>query len=248
MRLRAVLRKYASGLNGWRCFHADMERRIGRWSAPIGVYVTNADMTSRHVVTECLKRGLRVPEDVSIVAGMNEPMLCLHPAPSLTSVDVPYEEVGYRAAQLLDRLISGDKPPAGPVLVPPVGINSRQSTNCLAVDDELVAAALHFLVANSHREISVDDVAHAAHSSRRTLERRLFRALGRSIAGEIRRLRIESAKRHLADPSLPIKSVAVMSGFANEQRLYEAFHRLEGTSPARFRAERGVQRWQRRRS
>jgi LacI family transcriptional regulator len=240
--------KYGSGLEGWRRFHNGVERWMARWSPPLGVYVTYADMTSRHLATECAKHELRVPEDVSIIAGLNEPMLCLHPTPSLTSVDVPYEEVGYRAAYLLDHLMKGNAQPAAPVLVPPVGVSARQSTNCLAVDDELVSAALHFLVANCHRDIAVTDVVHAAHSSRRTLERRFSDSLGRSIAGEIRRLRIERAKRHLADPALPIKTVAIMAGFANEQRLHEAFHRQEGMSPGQYRAERGVSRWQGRRS
>jgi len=164
------------------------------------------DMTSRHLVSQRHKRGLHVPDDMALVAGITEPMLCLHPAPSLTSIEVPYEEIGYQAA--------------------------RQSTNFLAVADPLVAAVLQYLVASSHRRISVPEVTTAVHASRRTLERRFVAALGRSPAQEIRRLRMERAKRHLIDSPLPVKTIAHMAGFANEQRLYEAFQQYEGTSPS----------------
>jgi LacI family transcriptional regulator len=233
-------RLYAARIDSFRRFNESLERWMAQWKPPIGVHVAFSDMTSRHVATKCRKVGLRIPEDVALIAGLNEPMLCLHPPPSLTSIDVQFEEIGYQAARMLDRLMDGGPKPEERLLVPPVGVSARQSTNCLAVDDEIVAAALHFLVANSHRELAIPDIAAAVHTSRRTLERRFAATLGRTIASEIRRLRIERAKRHLADPKLPVKTVAIMSGFGNEQRLYEAFHRQEGISPAQFRAERGV--------
>ena len=233
-RCTRVNRGYGTEKNGWQHFHETMERWTAHWQPPLGVYVAFGGMTARHVVTDCRKRGLRVPEDVALIAGVNEPILCLHPAPSLSSIEVPYDEMGYQAVQLLDRLMDGEPPPAAPVLIPPVGVIARRSTNCLAVSDEAVCLALQFIVANSHREISIRDVADAAHASRRTLERRFVAVLDRSIADEIRRQRIERAKRYLADPSLPVKSVAVKSGFANEQRLYEAFYRREGISPSRY--------------
>jgi LacI family transcriptional regulator len=235
---------YISELNGWKRFQTIMRQWMAKWQPPMGVYVSNTGVTARSVVTECHKRGLRVPEDVALIAGLIEPILCLNPAPSLTTVAIPYEEIGYQAARMLDQLMDGSRAPSAPLLIKPAGVLARQSTNCLAVDDETVAAALHYLLANSHREISIDHLAKAAHSSRRTLERKFTAVLGRSIASEIRRLRVECAKRHLADPNIRVKQAAVMSGFANEQRLYEAFLQQEGISPSQYRAERGVLRWQ----
>jgi LacI family transcriptional regulator len=230
------------GTASWLRFQEVLGRSIESWTPPIGVYVALNDMTARHVVIQCSNRGLRVPEDVALVAGINEPMLCLHPAPSLTSIAIPYEEIGYQAAKMLDALMDGRRPPAEPLLLPPVGLAARQSTNCLAVEDPTVAAALQFLVANSHRKIGVPELAAAIHTSRRTLERRFVATIGRTPAQEIRRLRIERAKRHLTDSNVPIKTVAHMVGFANGQQLYDAFRQYEGMSPAQYRAARGVGR------
>ena len=237
-------RNESRGIASWRRFEQLLDRAIDSWTPPIGVYVAFNDMTSRHVVNRCRERGLRVPEDVALVAGINEPMLCLHPAPSLTSIDMPYEEIGYQAARLLDSLMDGRRAPEQPLWLPPVALAARQSTNCLAVEDPLVAAALQYLVANSHRKVAVPQLTSALHTSRRTLERRFMAAIGRTPAQEIRRLRIERAKRHLTDSNLPVKAVAHMVGFANGQQLYDAFRQYEGISPLQYRAARGVVRSQ----
>lgn len=229
-------------------FHRDLARQIAGWAPPVGVFVTLPDMSSRYLAGECRKQGRRVPDDVALVAGLSEPILCLHPPPSLTSIGVSYEQVGYESARLLDRMMAGGPPAAeaaaadGPVFLPPTGVIARQSTNFMAVDDELVRAALQFMTAPGRKRVSVAEVAQSVHASRRTLERRFAAVLGRTVAGQIRLLRIDRAKRHLADPGLSIKAVARLAGFPNEQRLYEAFRRHEGTSPAQYRAARQVGR------
>lgn len=73
--------------------------------------VAYSDTTARHVATACRRHGLNVPTDVAVVANMNETAVCLNPEPSLTSVDVGYERLGYEAARLLDRLMDGEPPP-----------------------------------------------------------------------------------------------------------------------------------------
>jgi LacI family transcriptional regulator len=221
-------------------FHRDLGRFIERWQPPVGVLVTFGDMTSRHLANEVRRRGLRIPDDVAIVAGMNEPMLCTHPAPSLTSIAVSYEDVGYRAARLLDQLMDGRSGKGVTTLLPPLGIVARQSTDFLAVDDEVVRAALRVIAAEGQRRLGVPAIAKSVHVTRRTLERRFRAALGRTVGQELRRLRLERAKRALLDTPLPVKAVARMTGFKSEQRLYEAFRRAEGLSPVAYRRARAA--------
>lgn len=127
----------------------------------------------------CRRRGWRVPGDVAIIAGRNEEVLCDHPRPSLTSVEIGYERIGYEAARLLDRLtrlrakhrkVLDDSP--AHQLLPPQGLIVRESTDFYAVDDEVVTQALRFIAANSHRDINVGDIAKALALHPRTLQRR----------------------------------------------------------------------------
>ena len=90
---------------------ATTERTIAAWmkdwQLPIGVYV-GSEPEGRMVAQICYNRGWRVPEDVAIIAGRNEETFCEHLHPTLTSVELGYERIGYEAARLLDRLMDGE--------------------------------------------------------------------------------------------------------------------------------------------
>ncbi len=207
------------------------------WEPPVGVYV-GQEVCGRLVVQAGHRRGWRVPEDVAVVAGKNEETLCEHPRPSLTSVEVGYDRIGYAAAELLDRLMAGHAPPAAPARVPPHGLVVRESTDFFAVDDPVVAAALAFIAANCHRRIGPVDVAAAVGAGTRTLQNYFRAAIQRPVATEIRRVRVERAKRELAVGDRPLAAVARAVGFGTVQRLYEVFLREVGISPGRYRQQR----------
>jgi LacI family transcriptional regulator len=226
-----------STLKRWR----RTERTIVRWmdslEPPIGVYV-GADGDGRMVAQMCRNRGWRIPEDVAIVAGWNEETICEHLHPTLTSVEVGYPRIGYEAAKLLDRMMRGGRAPRRPILLPPQGLVVRESTDFYAVDDPTIAAALQFIAARSHLDIGPDDVALAVAGETRTLQRRFRKHLGRPIAREIRRVRIERAKRELTQGALSLKQIARKVGFGDPMRMYEVFRRELGITPSRYRQQR----------
>ena len=117
-----------------------------------------------------------MPEDVAVVGVDNDDLLCELARPSLSSVVVPAERVGYEAAALLDRLLSGARRPRHPILIPPADVVTRQSSDVVAIDDADVAAAMRFLRDHAHMPLRVADVLKHVPVSRRALERR-FQAL-----------------------------------------------------------------------
>ncbi|HEY3320150.1 MAG TPA: substrate-binding domain-containing protein [Planctomycetota bacterium] len=186
-----------SSLQHWRKAERAIAAWMDCWKLPIGVYV-GGETEGRIVAQMCRNRGWRIPDDVAIITGWNEETICEHLRPTLTSVEVGYQRIGYEAARLLDQLMSGLKAPAKPILIPPQSVVVRESTDFFAVDDPLIAAALQFIAAKSHLDIGAGDVAQAVNTQTRTLQRRFRKYLDRPIATEIRRVRIERAKRELA--------------------------------------------------
>jgi LacI family transcriptional regulator len=120
----------------------------------------------------------------------------------------------------------------------PAALVPRQSTDVFAVDDPLVARALRFLAENSNRMVAVSEVAAEVAVSRRKLERRFRAAVGRSIAEESIRLRVNRAKRRLVESDEAIKEVALASGFRSANHFGKVFARAVGISPVRFREAR----------
>jgi LacI family transcriptional regulator len=221
---------------GWEGFIAGLETWMDGWEAPIGIFVTS-DLYCRYLFDVCRSRGLQVSQDVAIIGSSNELAICDAPPPTLTSIDLGYAQVGYRAAALLDRLMNGEAPPEGPELVAPAGLTPRQSTDSFAAEDPLLSRALRFIAEHSHERIEVKHVAAAVAINRRTLERGFRDSLGRSIAGEIMRLRLERAKRRMVETDVPLKRVAEESGFSNANQFYKTFTRVEGMPPSRYRKE-----------
>ena len=185
----------------------------------------------------CRQRGWRVPDDVAIVSGYNEPAYCEHPAPSLTSMDYGYERNGREAARLLHSLMDGEPAPTQHLLLPPKGLVVRESTDFYAVEDPEVAAALRFIASNSHRRIGPNEVAEAVGVHPRTLQNRFGEYLDRPIAAEIRRVRLERAKRELVQTKRPLSEIARDVGFGPAMRMYEVFRRELDLTPSAYRKQ-----------
>lgn len=229
-------RAYYKTPRAWARFQDTLSAWIGSWTPPMGVLIAYFDTTARYVVNACLRRKLKVPEQVALITASNETHINLTPPPSLTSVDVDYLQVGFRAAKMLDLLMKGRRPRTLHEFLEPDGIIRRDSTDYFAMTDPLVAAAMRFIDRNLARPIRVGDVAAGIQvSSRRRLERRFRDSSGRSIAAEIRRLRILKAKRLLSETGLLVKQVAKESGFGDPIRLHEVFVREVGLSPSAYR-------------
>ena len=228
-------------MTSWRKTVRLIERAIDEWKPPIGVYV-GQEVCGRLVVQAGHRRGWRIPEDVAIVAGKNENTLCERPRPSLTSIEIGYDRIGYAAAELLDRLMDGQPPPAAPIRLAPHGLVVRESTDFFAVDDGLVAAALAYISANSHRRIGPNDVARAVGVETRTLQNYFRKSIKRPVATEIRRVRLERSKRELAQSERSLAAIARDVGFGTIQRLYEVFRREVGLSPGEYRRQRQLKK------
>ena len=230
----------------WRQALRQIDRWMDRWRLPIGISIYDVAIT-RLVIERCQWRQWRVPEDVAIVAGYNEEVQCVLPEPTITSLDLPHERIGYEAARMLDALIDQkhnhtaprkgkprDLPPPATILLPPVGVVARQSTDFHAVDDPLVRRALGYIDTHLHRPIQIDDIAEHLSVSRATLTNRFRNKLGRTINKELQRLRIERVKRELIGDS-PIHQIATLTGFSSVRRLNELFIRVVGCTPRAYR-------------
>ena len=219
---------------GWERFLEGLEQWVETWEPPIGVLVGN-DLHCRYLIETCCSKGLKVPQDVAIVGTSNEPAICSSPYPTLTSIDLDYELIGYRAASKLDEMMNGGESSKLIEYSPPKGLIPRQSTDSLAADDPLVANALRFISENGHERILVDDVVFSSGTNRRTLERKFRASMGCTIAEEISRLRIERSKRLMMETDASFKSLAMDLGFRNADHFSKVFSRFENITPSQYR-------------
>ncbi len=104
-----------------------------------------------------------------------------------------------------------------------------------STNDPLVERALDYIWTRNHKVLSVSDVAAAVGTTRRTLERRMVSANGRSVLEEIVRCRFSRAERLVRETTLPIKSIVELAGFGSMENLRHAFVSRTRLSPRAYR-------------
>ena len=201
---------------------------------PCGVF-TCTDGWGRTVARYAHLAGLRIPEDIALVGADNDALECELISPPLSSVVIPWHEVGQSAAKLVRAALAGQPPEAARVVIRPIAVVARRSSDLLAVDDPLVARAVAWIRANVARRMTVTMVARAAASGRHRMERAFRRALGRTVQEEIRRAHVDSAKRLLETSRSSLSEIAKLSGFTNPALLTVAFQREVGVTPGLYR-------------
>jgi LacI family transcriptional regulator len=197
------------------------------WSAARGRQVTEA----------CHHAGIRVPDEIAVLGGDYDELMSHISSPPLSAIDQPAEQIGYAAARLLDGMMRGKQARKRPVLFPPTRIVVRHSTDTLAIDDEMVRDALRLIRARAHEDIRVSDVVRELAVARRALEQRFVRLVGRSPAEEIRRVRIEEAKRMLVETDRSVAEISRATGFGHQDLLSRVFRRSTGLTPTEFRRQ-----------
>jgi LacI family transcriptional regulator len=225
-----------------RAVMRDWEREEGelvRWlqglPKPVGVMACY-DIGGRQVLDACRRAGLAVPDQVAVVGVDNDGLLCELSDPPLSSVEPDTRRTGYVAAELLDRLMRARRISVLSHRIPPVGVVTRQSTDTMAVADAEVGEAVRFIRENACSGISVKDVLQRIALSRRALEARFVKAVGRTPHAELERVRLERVKQLLLQTDLPIREIARRTGFRHQEYLSVAFRRYAGMSPTQFRA------------
>jgi LacI family transcriptional regulator len=215
------------------------QERLQAWIAglprPLGLIAAN-DIHGLRALDACRRAGLAVPEQVAVVGADDDAEVCELSDPPLSSVTFHPERVGYEAAALLDRLMAGRAGPSEPLLVPPLGVSTRQSSDILAIDDADVAKAIHYIRRHAFEGITMADVLREVPLSRRALEHRFRRRLGRTPKEEIQRLRFEQAKSLLDSTELPVARISDRLGFHQPSYLSAVFKKETGLSPAKYRS------------
>ncbi|MGC1273355.1 MAG: DNA-binding transcriptional regulator [Planctomycetaceae bacterium] len=216
-----------------------MARWIARLPKPAGVMACY-DIRAQQLLDACRDAGVAVPDEIAVIGVDNDELLCDLSMPPLSSVVPDSRRAGYEAARLLDQLLAGRKVPAEPVLVPPLGVATRQSTDVLAIDDRDVAQAIRFIREHACDGIAVSDVLRVVPLSRRAFEKRFLDRLGRTPHQEILRLKIARAEQLLTETDLSLAAIAERTGFRHAEYLSVAFKRATGRTPGQHRTAHDV--------
>ncbi len=209
----------------------------------LGVLTYN-DSLGAFLLDCCRTAGIAVPKSIAVVGIDDDELICESCSPPLSSVRAPSERLGYGAASLLARMLSGE-------LIPPTHVEillgdcfvvARGSSTPSETSDPVVQNAMATIRARFQDNISVNDLYRRQNISRRAFEYRFRRAMGCGPYEMILRMRVEHAKALLLNTPGKLHMIAYQCGFNSETRFSENFRRLTGVTPGQYRARIPAQR------
>ena len=214
----------------------ELHTMIDGLTKPIGFCCHN-ELLGAYICNVCAKLGYTVPSDAVVMCQRDEPMAETL-TPMLSGIDYPASELGFVAANLLDRLMEGSALPREPVMLAAREVIVRQSSKLEEMPPN-IASALEFIHENSCRSIGVPDLMEHQPVSRVTFERHFKAVVGRSPGEEIRRVRSQVAAKLLRETDLAVAEIAQRCGFDNSSKFSLFFKKAVGVNPSKYRQQRG---------
>lgn len=213
-----------------------MSKWLSKLQRPTGMFVCN-DIRGQQVLNACRTVDIAVPDDLGVIGVDDDDAICLLCDPPLSSVRPDAERVGYRAAELLHRMLEGLQPEASVQYVSPKFVSERLSTKVVAVEDVELARVCRYIRQHACEGINVSDIASYSSLSRRQLERRFHNVLGRTPHQQITLIQIERVKQLLRETEMTLEQIAPKAGYSHKESLCAIFKRETGLTPGEYRTD-----------
>lgn len=211
---------------------------IAKWlksvPKPVGLFACN-DVRALQVVQACHVAGYVVPDEVAVLGVDNDEIITELSHPKLSSIQPDTLYTGYKACLCLDKMMNGLRPEPYFDWTPPIGVIERDSTNMIATTDDLVVGALRTIREEACAGLTVKKLVDALHISRSNLDTKFRRLLGRTVHGEITRVRLKRVCQLLCAGDDSLATIARKSGYLDVSHLSRSFRKNIGVWPGEYR-------------
>lgn len=215
------------------------EKDLADWlsSIPKPAAVLGAnDLFARDVLAACERLGLKVPEQVSVIGCDNDPLVWSTATPRLSSFQLPFRELGFKAAETLDRMLRGRKTPDRTILVSGTRLFERGSSAPVPPATSLVEKARAYIAEHACDGIRAADVVAHIGVSRSLLDLRFRQVCGKSILEDILDTRLGEVRRQILETDRTFLQIGAACGFKAPDSLKRLFRSRYGMSMREFRA------------
>ena len=217
--------------------------KLGRWLCslpkPAAIFGAN-DLFARDVLTACKKLGLKVPNQVTVIGCDNDPLIWGNTSPQLSSLKLPFRDLGYQAARTLDLLLRNKHPPQRTIRVAGTHLFERESSAHIPPATALVEKARAYIAERACDGIRPADVVSHVGVSRSLLDLRFRQVAGKSILEDILDVRLAEVRRQLKATDRTILQIGRNCGFNDPDNLKRLFKKHFGLSMRDFRNLSGL--------
>lgn len=204
---------------------------------PCGV-LAEFDQRAKNVIDACRLAGLKIPEQLLVLGIDNEDYICENTLPTLSSVWPDFTRGGLLASETLERMLNGEQVGGHALAYGVRQIVERISTADVNGTARTVAIATEYIRQHSAEPIHIADIARAAGTSERLLEKHFRAVLKTTAVRELQRIRLDHVKELLRNSDLPLTRIGEICGFRGETHLKVLFKRTTGLTMSDYRRQR----------
>jgi LacI family transcriptional regulator len=204
--------------------------------SPCGVFTAN-DVIACFVLQAARHQHYRVPQDLGVIGVDNDPFPSATAGMTISSIELPFREVGRQATRLLDQYWQ-NQTVGKSVRLPPVRVVVRVSSDAFMTVDAMVRKAQNFIETRRHGHLSATDVTRAVGSNHTTLGKRFQRELGVTLHEYLLRRRLAYAQERLYQGDASVEQVASECGFSSASYFSQVFTQVIGQRPGLVRRSR----------
>ena len=200
------------------------------------VFAVN-DVVATEVVAAARAAGRSIPRELTLLGVDNRTNLCETSKPTISSIQIDFERVGYVAARAIGEMAAGKRASRETAAaIGPLLAVRRESTGGWGRREGFVLKAVERIRREACNGLSAHDVIAEAPVSRSLFILRFREALGHSVLDEIHHVRLQKVCTLLADTDTEIGAIAGLCGFRSERALRKLFRLREGMSMQEWRA------------
>lgn len=225
--------------HGLRCAtFRDGKTPLGEWLKSLAkptAIMAAYDIIGTRVIEACRAAKIDVPEQAAVIGVDNDEIVCNGIRPTLTSLHPNHVEMARRAAEELNRIMNGKRRTASPILIPPIRIVERASTEKVPPAGFLIKEALAYIAEHATKGITASDVAKRLKVSPSLLRLRFRTVHGKSVRDQILDARFAAVNNLLRTTNYGLDQIAMNTGFSSANLLSHEYKAKFKISPARFR-------------
>jgi LacI family transcriptional regulator len=211
---------------------------IGEWLTslpkPLALFACD-DYYALQISETCNVFNINIPDEISILGTDNDELLCNISNPPLSSIVLDVENGGYQTGKLLHKLINKEITESFNIVIEPLYIEKRTSTEKYVVDDKYIQAVLTYIDNNYMNQISVSKLVSIVPLSRRVLEKKFKQVMRTSLYQCIQDRRINQFTKILLTSDCSMHEAALQSGFDSYKNMSRIFRKYKSISPAVYR-------------
>lgn len=230
----------------FHCYESDRDPdairdEVRRWlrdlPKPVALFCCD-DQHALFISETCKMEDIGIPEEVALLGVDNDELICNISDPPISSIELEVERGGYAVGKLLHRQIRRELEGPFNVVINPIRIELRQSTEKHNIKDPYILKIVKYIETHSGSDLTIESLIAEVPLSRRNIELKFKNVMNTSIYQYILECRVARFANLLLTTDRPLADIAAEAGFRDYNNISRIFKKFKGCSPLEYRQQK----------